>query len=211
MSNPLFETVEPPFTSFRFEVAIELDSPAPGVNAPVCGAAFAECDGLEQTMEPKTVTAGGVNDRQIHLIGPVKTGQLTLRRGMTPNLELWAWFAEASRPGRVSTAFAEVTLWDADGTPKVTFQLEGCLPVRMRGPAFNAKDGLVAIEELGLAYQKLTVAPPGGGASAGIGFSASAGVGFSAGAGAGFSAGASASAGVSFSAGANASAGFGIG
>jgi phage tail-like protein len=205
MSNPAFETVEAPFTSFRFEVAIELDEPMDGVNTPVCSAAFAECEGLEQTMEPKTVHPGGVNDRQIHLIGPVKTGQLTLRRGMTPNLELWSWFAGAARPGRVSTALATVTLWDADGTPKVAFRLDGCLPVRMRGPNFHAKDGLVAIEELGLAYSSLTVAPPGGGLSAGIGIGI--GVGISAGA----SVGVSASAGVSFSAGASASAGFGIG
>src|SRR5205085_11006477 len=90
-----FGTVEPPFTAFRFEVVLNLDTPLPGVTDPVCNAAFAECDGLEMTMEPKAVREGGNNQEQIHLIGSVSYGQLTLKRGMTANLQLWSWFAAA--------------------------------------------------------------------------------------------------------------------
>ena len=152
MANPAFETVDPPYTTFRFEVVLDLESPPPGVTNPVCNAAFQECEGLEMTMEPKTLRQGGDNDRQIHLVGPVSYSQLTLRRGMTANLQLWSWFAAASRPGRVSTARGEVTMWDAAGTPLLTFMLERCLPVRMRGPGLNAKDGLIGIEEMQMVY-----------------------------------------------------------
>ena len=74
-----------PFTAFRFEVVLDLENPVGGLTNPLCDAAFAECDGLEMTMEPKTVESGGVNNRQIHLIGPAKFAQLTLKRGMTSN------------------------------------------------------------------------------------------------------------------------------
>jgi phage tail-like protein len=167
---------EMPFTTFRFEVVLDLETPVDGLTSPLCDAAFAECDGLEVTMEPKTIESGGVNDRQIHLIGPVKFAQLTLKRGMTSNLQLWTWLALTAQ-GTVAPASGTVTMWDTDATPVIEFALQGCLPVRMRAPSLNARDGLVAVEELALVYETMTVTPPGP-ASPGVsaGASVSAGV-----------------------------------
>lgn len=200
---------ETPFTAFRFEVVLDLETPVDGLTSPLCDAAFAECDGLEMTMEPKTVEAGGVNDRQIHLIGPVKFAQLTLKRGMTSNLQLWTWLALAAQ-GTVAPASGTVTMWDTDATPVVEFALQGCLPVRMRAPSLNAREGLVAVEELALVYGSMTVSPAGPagpGVSAGLSVSAGASGSLSAlgtlGVSAGLSASASASASVSVSGGAS--------
>jgi hypothetical protein len=55
------------FTTFNFRVEITV----PGINGFLCEAAFAECDGLEMTMEPKTFTEGGNNIGQVHLAGAV--------------------------------------------------------------------------------------------------------------------------------------------
>jgi phage tail-like protein len=196
MPNPAFENVDPPYTAFRFEVILTLDSPPVGVTNPVCNAAFAECSGLEINMEPKTFRQGGDNSRQLHGIGPATYGQLTLRRGMTTNLALWQWMVSALQPGHVSRAQGQVTLWDADGTPRLSFTLTDCLPTRVAGPQLNAQNGQVAFEEVRLVYSSLTVKPAG---EAGIGLS----LGFSAGisAGVGLSAGVSASAGLSVSGG----------
>lgn len=199
MANPAFETVDPPYTAFRFEVVLNVDSPPAGVTNPVCHAAFAECDGLEMTIEPKTIRSGGDNRRQQHFIGPVSYSQLTLKRGMTANLELWNWFLATTQTGRVSTAQGQVTLWDATGNPRITFVLENCLPVKMKAPSFNAKDGQIAIEEMQLVYASLIVKPAGSSMNASIGFGVSAAIG--AGIGASASAGFSASAGLSVSGG----------
>jgi len=193
----------PPFTAFRFEVLLELNDPVDGFTDPLCDAAFAECDGLEMTMEPVTIESGGVNDRQVHLIGPVKFSQLTLKRGMTSNLQLWNWMTLMAQ-GQAVPAAGTVTMWDSDGTPVIEFALENCLPVRMRAPALNAGNGAVAIEELALVYETMSVTPAGSGGF-GVGASISASAGVQAGASAGFSA--SASAGFSASASAGASAG----
>jgi phage tail-like protein len=203
MGNPAFETVEPPYMTFRFEVALEVESPPPGVTNPVCNAAFAECSGLEMSMEPKAIREGGNNLEHQHRIGPASYGQLTLRRGMTANLQLWQWFIAAAQPGHDYSADGRITLWDTDGTPRLTFVLRECLPVKIGGPSLNARDGQVAIEEMQLVYKSLELRPAGSG-GAGIGFTA----GFSA--SAGFSAGASASASATFSAGASASAGLSV-
>ena len=178
------ETVDDPFTAYRFEVVLTLAQPCPGVGGPVCRGAFSECDGLEISMEPKTVIDGGANDFRTHLVGPASYGQLTLRRGMTSTSDLWAWMAAVRVPGRDLTADGTITMSDGAGEPQASFTLEGCLPTRLRGPALNAQTGLVAVEELGLHVGRLTL---GGGAEGGIGF----GVGF------GVSAGASLSVGVS--------------
>jgi phage tail-like protein len=190
--------LDSPFIAFRFEVVLDLDRPTAGLTSPLCEAAFSECDGLELTMQTKTLEVGGVNDRQIHLIGPVTNSQLTLKRGMTNNLQLWQWFSSGTKPGSVLTAHGQITLWDADGTPGIQFNLTECLPVRMRAPSLNAKgDGGIAIEELALVYSKLEVGPPGGGFGASVGLSAGVSV--------------SAEAGISASAGVSASAGFSLG
>jgi phage tail-like protein len=193
--------MDAPFTTFRFEVVLDLDEPTDGLESPLCDAAFAECDGLEMTMEPKTVESASVTDRQQRLIGPVKYGQITLKRGMTNNLQLWQWFARGTRPGSVLTAHGEIAMWAADGTPAIQFTLEGCLPVKMRAPSLRAADGPIAIEELGLVCEKLTVDVPGGGLGLGVGVGVSLGAGLSASAslsvGGGIGAGASISGGIS--------------
>jgi len=151
----------PPFTAFNFSV--ELASPDGGGN-PMCSAAFAECDGLEQTMDVKTIREGGNNARQIRLAGMVSYSQLTLKRGMSPSFDLWNWFASVTRsPGlRVD---GEVVLRAPDQSERLRFKLRRCLPLKLKAPPLNAKDGMVAVEELQLAYESLTVVPAGGGGS----------------------------------------------
>ncbi len=202
MPNPASESVTPPFTAFRFEVVLNLDAPPAGITNPVCSAAFAECDGLEMTMEPRTYAQGGDNARQVHLPAPVTYGRLTLRRGMTSTLHLWQWMAYAAQPGHNPLAQGQITQLTADGEPALVYVIQDCLPVRMRGPALNAQNGQVAVEELGLVYGALAVRLPGE-AGAGVGLS----VGVSVSAGIGVSGGPGLSASASFSAGAS----FGIG
>lgn len=145
-----------PFTAFNF--AVEINRGQEG--AALVGAAFAECDGLEMTMEVKTIREGGANDRQIRLNGPVTFGTLSLKRGMTPNFDLWKWFGDTvADPGL--RADVEVVLLAADGeTERARFALTRCLPMKVKAPALNAKDGQIAIEELQVAYETLTLKEP---------------------------------------------------
>lgn len=158
MFDPGPEANMSPYTAFRFQVELTLATPTPGISGMVCRGAFAECDGLEMTMEPKMVREGGRNQEQRHLIGPISYGQLTLKRGMTDNRDLWNWFSAAGQTGRNSTAEGKVIIADATGNPSITFTLTECLPVKLRGPALNAKDGQVAIEEMQLVYSTLSIA-----------------------------------------------------
>jgi len=149
-----------PFTAFNFLVEI---TPA-GANAALVSGSFSECDGLEMNMEVKTIREGGGNDRQIRMAGPTTWGQLSLRRGMSgTSRELWRWMTNSvSNP--YLRADVEVVVMSSDHqTENVRFLLSRCLPVKLKAPALNAKDGSIAVEELQIAYEKFDIKFPGGG------------------------------------------------
>ena len=151
MADPVY-----PFTAFNF--AVEINRGEDG--HPLANAAFAECDGLEMTMEVKTIREGGSNHRQIRLNGMVAYGTLTLKRGMTESFDLWHWFRDSVEDPRLR-ANAEVVLLAADGnTERARFVLSRCVPVKLKAPALNAKDGQIAIEEMQVAYETLTFKEP---------------------------------------------------
>ncbi len=149
MADPTTETTVP-FTTFNFQVLVSVD----GIGT-VCKAEFSDCDGLELSMSPKTLREGGSNARQIHLVGPVSYGQLTLKRGMSADDGLWRWF-ELLRTNPAQRGQATVGVLSPDRTRvDVQFVLTNCLPVKLKAPALSGKDGGVAIEELQLAYECL--------------------------------------------------------
>lgn len=165
MPNPANETAIYPFTAFNFAVEISV----PGVAPKICNASFSECDGLDMTMEVKTIREGGNNGSQIRLVGAMSFGQVTLKRGMTASFDLWDWFdailqANAQSLRNDMRSDAEVVVLSPDhNSERARFILKRCLPVRLKAPALNAKDGMVAIEELQLAYESLKLKKPSGG------------------------------------------------
>lgn len=185
MPNPIFESLSPPFTNFRFEVILNLNEPLNGLSNPVCNAAFAECSGLEISMSPESFNEGGGNQVQTHLKSKVSYGQLTLNRGMTASKHLWVWMEAAGTPGVDARANGTVKMLHPDGSTAAVFKLFDCLPVSLRGPRLNASNGEVAVEELTLAYGRLSNGDASGaGAGGSVNFSAGFGVGVNASAGA---------------------------
>lgn len=134
--------------AFNFAVEIKVG------DMQICEAAFAECDGLEMTMEVKTIREGGNNGKQIRLTGPINYGTLTLKRGMTETFDLWKW-VELLQTNPETRANAEVIIFSPDKKERAKFLLSRCLPVKLKAPPLNAKDGGIAIEELQLAYESL--------------------------------------------------------
>ncbi len=155
-----------PFTAFNFSVEINV----PFIGPKLCNAAFSECDGLEMSMDVKTIREGGNNTEQIRMVGAVNYGTLTLKRGMTSSFDLWDWFdaQQHGNPAQLRKDLrgdAEVVMLGADGkTEMVRFSLKKCLLTKLKAPPLNAKDGVVAIEEMQLSYQAMSLKRPKGGA-----------------------------------------------
>jgi phage tail-like protein len=155
-----------PFSAFNFDVQIEV--PGLGGTA-LCEGQFSECDGLEMNMDLKTIREGGNNTSQIRLIGPATYGTLTLKRGMTSHsFDLWDWFdaQQHATPRELRSDYRgniTIALKGADHEETARYIFRRCLLTKLKAPPMNAKDGLVAIEEIQVSYESMAIEAPGGG------------------------------------------------
>ena len=74
---------------------------------------------------------------------------------MTRDTDLWDWFRDSFNDPSLR-ATAEVVMFSSEAgafTETKHFVFEGCVPVKLKAPALNAKEGLIAIEEMQIAYE----------------------------------------------------------
>ncbi len=168
---------ENPHQAFNFTVEITV----PGMGGQVCQGAFSECDGLEATLDVRSFRQGGDPSSQVRLVNGLTYGTVTLRRGLTSSLHPWEWMAAVAEDPSLR-AEGEVVVLGPDGSAHIRYILTRCLPSKVKAPALNAKDGGVAVEELGLLCERIE-ARAAGGLGIGIGVGVGIGVGLSGGIG----------------------------
>lgn len=156
-----------PLPVFNFEVEFtesRLGSDTGGGDVPLCRGAFAECTGLEATMEPKVIKAGGANYGPYQRAGQVTFATVILKRGMTRTRDLWKWFEMTTMGGAYAYRLvAKIHMRDAQAKPVVSWRLDHAMPIKFKAADLNAKGTEVGIEELHLAHEGLTLLPAGGG------------------------------------------------
>ena len=152
-----------PLPVFRFRVEFyvsTLNSPQQGDKKLLCQGAFAECSGLEATMEPKSIKVGGQNYGQVHRAGRVNFATVILRRGVSSNRDLWTWFNLVGEGAYAYRLDAEINLLDFERKNKpsvvMTWEMHNALPTKFKTADFNAKGGTeVGIEELHFVHEGL--------------------------------------------------------
>ena len=160
MSDTLY-----PLTLFRFQVDFErmsLGSPAGEGKVPICRGAFSECTGLEATMEPKVIKAGGWNYGAQQRAGPVTFGTVILKRGMTTTRDLWKWFSHVNEQGtlRLPARRRHPRRQPRGRAARHGARRSGCisaLPVKFKCGDLSARATEVGIEELHLAHEGLSL------------------------------------------------------
>lgn len=153
------------FVPFRFEVSLYHRSKSDLL----CRGYFSEVTGLEMTMEPRAIQEGGRNWGEIQRIGQTRFTPIVLKRGVTEIKDLWAWFDAVTRGqnygyrlhGTIKILGSEV---DTSGKakPVMTWKLSGVLPTRFKGPDLSSTSNQVAIEELTLIHESLTLGAASG-------------------------------------------------
>lgn len=149
-----------PAGNFRFHLNFREDrlSGGAGADQSLCGGAFAECSGLEATHEPKLIREGGLNYGAHQRAGTTTFATVILRRGITPNTDLWKWFEQSTVRGSYAYRLdVEIEHLDVDGSVVRTWKLERALPVKFKSGDLNARGGEVAVEELHLVHEGLTL------------------------------------------------------
>jgi phage tail-like protein len=155
MSAQLGENLLAPLHVFRFHVRFERRG-GPGAGpVPLCSGAFAECTGLEATMEPKVIKPGGANYGAVQRAGPVTFATVVLKRGMTSTRDLWHWFQLVSGGGYAYRLDAEIEMRDGANRTVVTWALARALPIKFKAADLNARGTEIGIEELHLAHEGL--------------------------------------------------------
>ncbi|MGE0348865.1 phage tail protein [Hydrogenophaga sp.] len=157
------ENLLPPLVPFRFHVRFRQssDGAQQGDEVVICSGAFAECSGLEATMEPKQIRAGGMNYGAAQRAGPVSFATVVLKRGMTRTRHLWKWFEMVSGGAYATRVDVEIDVHNAAGETVLTWGLAQCLPVKFKAADLNAKGTEVAVEELHLVHEGLSLIQPG--------------------------------------------------
>lgn len=152
------ENLLAPLIPFRFELRFRQS----GSDVPICSGAFAECSGLEATMEPKVIKAGGVNYGAAQRAGQVSFATVILKRGMTSTRDLWKWFFTVAGGGYAHRIDVEIDVLNGAGDKVLAWGLKACLPVKFKAADLNAKGAEIAIEELHLVHEGLSLIHPKG-------------------------------------------------
>ena len=144
------------FIPFRFRVTLELDGKA------LCGGAFSEVTGIEATMAPKKIVEGGRNWGEVMRAGPVTFATVVLKRGVTDLDDAWTWFDVVNRQANYGHRLkGRIEVMDGLTAPEaqvlLTWTLANCFPVKFKGPDLNANASAVAVEELHLAHEGMTL------------------------------------------------------
>lgn len=154
-------------TANRFYVGLKLDKQ----NEKVDGI-FLECQGLKRTQDAIEIcevtpnkwgksTTGLVIRTKIP--GNVKSGNVTLKRGMTCSKTLWNWF-QSVQDGNWSTQRreADLSIYDQAGEIQARFNLGMAWPSSYKIADLNARGTTIEIEELEIAYETFERVDPTG-------------------------------------------------
>lgn len=148
----------------------------------VFGGSFSAIEGLDSEMEVESYREGGNNAAPLRFKTRIKPTQLVLKRGITPNPDLWDWAWQVVYGNRAPlrkdgwvilndrgpiniAGFKLGGLTSNPNVPKLPFinempiaawQFKNGLPEKLEGPGLDAKANRTAIETLSISHQGLT-------------------------------------------------------
>jgi phage tail-like protein len=126
---------------------------AAAVQSAVAGG-FSECGGLESSLQVEEYREGGRNGGVLKFPTRVTWGNLTLKRGLTADSDLWEWY-DGFVQGRGRRRDGLIVLQNDLHLPVAIWQFRRGLPVKWTGPAMNAGQNAVALETLEIAHEGL--------------------------------------------------------
>ena len=139
-------TREDPLLGFHY--AVEIQGQITGY--------FSECSGLgseTEIVEHKVVTADGV-EVIMKLPGRLKWEDITLKRGITSNMDIWSWRAMVES-GDVagSRRNGSITMLDQSLKPVAEWQFFQAWPSKVSGPQPKADGNEIGVEELTIVHE----------------------------------------------------------
>ena len=133
-----------PYFSYNF--LVEIDG--------ITRASFQQVNGLDSKIDITEYREGGENSTPRKLPGQTKYSNLTLRWGITDDMELYDWHKEAIR-GSFDRKNGSIVQLGRDGAEVARWNFVQAWPANYTGPDFSAEGSDIAIETLELAHEGL--------------------------------------------------------
>jgi len=135
-----------PLRGFRFRVQID------GITK----AGFREVSGLDAGTDPVDYRDGDDPTHVRKLAGLQKFSNLTLKRGITSDQDIWKW-RTAIMDGKIkdNRKNGQIILLDDEGKEAAEWTFTDGWPTKWTGPAFNATANEVAIDTLEITHEGL--------------------------------------------------------
>ncbi len=119
---------------------------------------FSEVLGLEGSIDVVEYRNGNMTENTpTKLAGLNRFSNVTLKRGLTQDATLWAWFNNAAT-GNLMREPVTITLLDQADNPVLVWRLKNAWPCKWIGPVLVANSSDVAIETLEIAHEGIQLA-----------------------------------------------------
>jgi phage tail-like protein len=117
---------------------------------------FRECSGLGSENALVEYKASGEKGEFLiqHLPGRMKWNDITLKRGITDDMEMWKWRKQVE-DGKISEARknGSLVMFNTEGKEIARWNFVNAWPSKLSGPSANANANEVAIEELVITHE----------------------------------------------------------
>lgn len=137
-----------PLVGFNFMLEVTGSAPMTGF--------FTEVSGIgseNEVVEQKVVDEGG-RELVKKVPGRIKFQDVTLKRGITADMQIWAWRAlvEAGKMGDARSNMSIIML-DRDYTPVARWDFINAWPSKVTGPSVKSDDNSFGIEEVTIVHE----------------------------------------------------------
>ena len=118
---------------------------------------FLECGGLVIEREVHEIHEGGVNDYVHKRPGKLKLTNITLKRGLTYDRELWNWCRRGMYDGMVTRKNMSIIIGNSEYLKVKQWDVFGAFPVKWELVSLNASTMEIAWEQIELAHNGFTL------------------------------------------------------
>ena len=132
-----------PYTAYNFQVIVT------GVSndGKAVSGSFSEVSGLEQELPPILYRNGSEDITQRKIPGLKKFTDITLKRGITGDIDFWKWIVNGLN-GQVQRTSGAIVLLDENRQEVMRWKFDRAWPIKFTGPTLHAGNNEIAMETL---------------------------------------------------------------
>ena len=132
-----------PYTAYNFQVIITgISNDGKAVSG-----SFSEASGLEVEVPPILYRNGSEDITQRKIPGLKKFTDITLKRGITGDVDFWNWIVQALN-GQVQRVSGAIVLLDENRQEVMRWKFDRAWPCKFTGPTMHAGKNEIAMETL---------------------------------------------------------------